>query len=366
MKKILCSLLVICFCLCGCVKNDTPITEETPDASDTVGVWITAFELNEMLKSQKGFLKEFSNTLDFLEGKGVNCLYVHTRAYSDSYYPSDFYPLAAAVPENVDTLGIMVEQAHQRDMKIFAWINPYRISTSTTDKNTVNNKIIGAVGEKNILTDGKGLYLDPSSDLVRRLIINGVREIVKDYDVDGIHLDDYFYPTADPAFDEASYKKYKETAKEALSLDDWRRANVNGLLSVIYTVVKAYDENTIFSISPAADIKGNYENLFADVRAWCDGGYVDEIIPQLYFGFEYPSEQFRFDALLTSWQEYLKGTDVRILIGLPVYKNFTRPEADEAEWSKHGDIIPRQIAHIKENAKEVGYVYFSYSHLKQN
>ena len=366
MKKLFCCFITICICLCGCAKSNVPLAETMPKGADTIGVWITAFELNEMLKSQSGFSEEFSDALDFLEKKGVNCLYVHTRAYSDAYYPSLFYSMAAAVPENADPLKIMVEQAHQRDMKIFAWINPYRISTSTTDKNTVSNKIIGVVGEKNILTDGKGLYLDPSSDLVRRLIINGVREIVQGYAVDGIHFDDYFYPTADASFDQSSYKEYKETAKEALSLGDWRRANVNGLLMGVYGTIKSRNENILFSISPAADIKGNYENLFADVRSWCDGGFVDEIIPQLYFGFEYPSEQFRFDVLLTSWQEYLKGTDVRVLIGLPVYKNFTRPQADEAEWAKYSDIIPRQIAHIKENAKEMGYVYFSYSHLKQN
>lgn len=366
MKKIICYLLIMCLCLCGCAESNVPMVEDMPGGADTVGVWITAFELNEMLKSENGFLKEFSVALDFLENKGVNCLYVHTRAYSDAYYPSLFYPLAAAVPENMDPLKIMVEQTHQRNMKIFAWINPYRISTSTSDKATVNGKIISAVGESNILTDKKGLYLDPSSDLVRRLIINGVREIVQSYKIDGIHFDDYFYPTAEPFFDESSYEKYKETAKEPLSLGDWRRANVNGLLSGVYGTIKSQDENILFSISPAADIKGNYENLFADVRAWCDGGYVDEIVPQLYFGFEYPAERFRFDSLLTAWQEYLRGTKVRILIGLPVYKKFTRPQADEVEWAKYDDIIPRQIAHIKENSKEIGYVYFSYSYLKQN
>lgn len=366
MRKLLCGVIAALLLLCGCSEVESPMEEQrNTDASNTVGVWITAFELNAMFKSEAGFKQEFVAALEGLEDKGVNCLYVHTRAFADAYYPSAIFPRSYDEQQISDPLEFMLSEAHLRGMRFFAWVNPYRISTSTNDKTAVNAGLLKAVGEESILATVSGLYFDPASSAARRLVIDGVREIVKGYNVDGIHFDDYFYPTAEPSFDEVSYGAYKGKAATPLTLEDWRRANVNTLISGTYGAIKAINNKVLFSISPAADIKGNFSDLFADVRAWCDGGYADEIIPQLYFGFEYPIEGFRFDKLLSSWQEYLKGCKVRLLIGLPCYKRYERNGADEPEWSKYDDIIPRQIAHIKENASEAGYVYFSYSSLKK-
>ncbi len=364
MKRIL-ALCLALLLLCGCVgENTKPQGNEELSASNTVGVWITAFELNEMLKAGNGFQQEFSSALDNLQSSGVNCIYVHVRAFADAYYPSALYSMVKGLEENIDPLKIMVDGVKKRGMKLFAWINPYRISTSTNDKSVVEDALIKTVGEENILSTENGLYFNPAADTVRRLVIDGVREVVKNYQVDGIHFDDYFYPTKDQTFDNASYTAYREDAATPLSLEDWRRANVNALISGTYSAIKAIDDKVLFSISPAANISSNYNDLFADVRSWCDGGYVDEIIPQLYFGFEYPDKAFRFDTLLDTWKDYLGGAPVRLLIGLPCYKAYTPTDADRAEWSKYDDIIPRQIQCIKEKTPQAGYVYFSYSSLK--
>ncbi len=363
MKRFLCLIFAAMLLLCGCEKiKEEPTQYDT--AAHTVGAWITAFELSSMLEGKEGFEQEFSNALDILEGFGVNCIYVHVRAFADAYYRSSLFPLAAALDQDIDPLEIMLTQAKKRGMKFFAWINPYRISSSSNDKTTVNEKIVKAVGQESILATDSGIYLDPASYCARRLVIDGVREVLKNYSIDGIHFDDYFYPTADPAFDEASYTAYKSKTNTPLPIDAWRRANVNTLISGTYAAIKALKSEALFSISPTADIQGNYSNLFADVRAWCDGQYVDEIIPQLYFGFEYPDKKFRFDTLLDTWNEYLKGTDVRVLIGLPCYKKNTNEGADRQEWSTNDDIISRQIQCIKEKSPNAGYVYFSYSSLK--
>ncbi len=338
------------------------------------GMWISFFEIQVMCESKKGFRYEFAKALDQCADYGTNSVYVHVRSHCDAYYKSDIFPWSVYVTgeqgkaPDFDPLEIMIEEAHKRDIQIHAWINPYRVSTQSTDLALLSDlnpakKWLTDDDETNdyrvVECDG-GLYLNPCDIEVQRLIVDGVREIVKYYNVDGVHFDDYFYPTTEEWFDEPQYAEYlMSVSSNPLSLDDWRRANVNSMVGAVYNAVKDVRSNCIFGISPMASIENNYHTVFADIKAWLDGGYVDYVMPQLYFGFEYPSEKSRFDVLLDQWIKLFDNYEQRLYIGLGAYR-IGSTDVDNIEWSEHNDILSRQLKHIDSVGKTDGYVIYSY------
>ena len=252
-------------------------------------------------------------------------------------------------------------------------INPYRVLTSSGDINAVDKdspayKWLNDNSKTNDVNVCfyNGIYLNPAEAEVRKLILDGVREIISKYKVDGIHFDDYFYPTTDSNFDEASYSKYMSAVSSPLSLEDWRRENVNALISGCYSAVKSYNKNIVFSVSPAASIEKDYNNYYADVEKWAQGGYLDALIPQIYFGFEHTDKNFRFEKLLDDWYKICANTDTKLLIGLAPYKIGLSNSADGDEWSKKTDILSREVRLIYDEKKADGYVFFSYSTLFSN
>lgn len=346
---------------CGYEVNEPMKSEEL------IGVWLTYSEINAMILSENGFEAEFSMSLDNMKNLGINTLFFHTVAFCDAVYPSGVYPFSEALKSSkTDILKTAVELSHQNGIKIHAWLNPYRVSTKTGDINMLGLDYEGTkIGEclegNHILFTENGIYLNPASALVRSTITSGVREIVENYEVDGIHFDDYFYPTADAAFDKASYEEYLSSAKNPLTLEEWRRVNVNSLVLGVYSAVKAKNASLAFGISPAADLDTNYNTLFADIEGWLGGGYIDYVIPQLYFGFQYPVDKYKFENLLTNWLD-ITGSKADMYIGLATYKAGTELSPDNAEWQTDNTIIARQIELVRQNNIK-GFVFFSYSSL---
>ena len=377
MKKIIICLLLSCALLAGCSYSNF---ESVPQQSEELpyenisssGVWLSFSEINSMLKSESGFKAEFTKVLENCRTLKIGEIYVHIRSYCDSLYKSEYFPLVkAAEGIDYDVFEYIVSACHAYGIKVHAWINPYRVMTSSSDKEALGRDLPAykwlsddnTENDKNVCISG-GIYLNPAEYEVRELVINGIREVLKKYDVDGIHFDDYFYPTTDPEFDAVSYEKYKSETENPLSLSDWRRANVNALISGCYTAVKFYGKDIVFSVSPMASIQKNYNELYADVEAWVESGCIDCIIPQLYFGFDYPDKQFCFDNLLDEWLRLVsENKQVNLKIGLAPYKIGTDAEADREEWNSSEDIIARQAEKCYKNGNVAGYVLFSYSSL---
>ena len=202
--------------------------------------------------------------------------------------------------------------------------------------------------------------MNPSSNEVQKLITDGIRETLDNYDIDGIHFDDYFYPTESYEFDNASYELYRQKANNPLSEDDWRRANINTFISSVKNSLTYRNKNLIFSISPSASIEKNYKSYYADIKFWLSNDLVDWIMPQLYFGFLYPDKNFCFDELFNNWRELSKDSNAKLIIGLASYKVDTQNEEEMEEWSS-GDLLMREIEYAKSNAD--GFCFFSYSSL---
>ncbi len=367
MKRAILALLLIAALLAGCTKNNTAVTSED-DFSQ--GMWISFSEINSMLKSENGFEKELEAVIGNCKKLEISELYIHVRAFCDALYNSKIFPkFEAAQGYEYDILEYIVQKCHAKSIKVHAWINPYRVSSSTQDISTLpesspvyiwlNDQI--PENDQNVIFCN-GIYLNPAKYEVQRLVIDGIREILQSYDVDGIHFDDYFYPSKDEAIDSSSYAEYAALAQNPMPLEGWRRSNVNALISGCYTAVKFYNKDIVFSLSPAASLDYNLNSLYADVESWIKSGCVDYIIPQLYFGFEYPKEEFRFEVLLDKWKKLAKAnSEVKLLIGLGAYKIGTEAEEDKAEWNSADDIIARQAEICLKDTQIKGFVLFSYS-----
>ncbi len=360
---------IICLCIllfvCGCQENEGQERIKDDNSIYHKGVWVTYGELNGMLASD--FKDEFSKVIEKCKEKGITDIFVHTRAFCDAYYPSSLFPMAESVKSaEFDILEFMVESAHQKNIRFHAWINPYRVRTADNNIQNINQESPAykwGLSEE-LLVTGSGIYLNPASYKARILVTDGVREILNTYAVDGIHFDDYFYPMDLNQEDISSYQKYCASTENPVSIEDWRRGNVNALISGVYTAIKFINKDIIFSVSPAADIEKNYNCRYADVTVWGESGCVDWIIPQLYFGFNYPDSKFCFNNLLDSWKRELKSSKAKLLIGLASYKVGTQTMPDAAEWILGEEIIKAQEKICEEDEDIYGHLYFSYSYIK--
>ncbi len=372
MKRICLCWLFVLLLLCSCTlpkKNSEKTAVSTMTSS---GVWLSFSEINTMLKSAKGIQAEFDEVIENCRSLKIQNLYIHVRSYCDSLFKSAYFPMIEAMEGiDFDVFAYMIERCHHAGIKVHAWINPYRVSTALTDVNQLRHDSPAYQwrfdekpdNDKNVITYG-GIYLNPAEYEVRELVINGIREILEKYKVDGIHFDDYFYPTVDEEFDKESYCIYQASSQNPLSLEDWRRSNVNALISGCYTAVKFYSKQILFTVSPMASIETNYQNLYADVKSWVQNGCIDAIIPQLYFGYEYPDENYRFDILLQQWKKLAaENGEVQLIIGLAPYKIGTESENDREEWSTKDDLIARQAEECYRDTSISGYILFSYTSL---
>lgn len=368
MKKTLCLILALVLCmLCGCNEEETASFSEHVGAEYVKGVWFSYSEIDALLLSGN-FEDAFGKALDNCKTLGITDVFFHTRAFCDALYTSQYFPARKSMAD-CDVLRIAVDACHTRGIRIHAWINPYRVKQSDSDVSTLERDSVAykILNDENTDNDtdvcvSNGIWLNPASENMRRLIIDGVREIALGYEVDGIHIDDYFYPTTDPSFDAAAYSGYCEKNENPLSLGDWRRVNVNALISGCYTAVKFIDKDLVFSVSPAASIESNYDSAYADIEAWIDSGCVDWIIPQLYFGFDYPLADYRFDSLINQWIRKTKTSNTRLIIGLAAYKVGTDAEPDNIEWADD-TLLSRQAKLCDESDDISGHCYFSYSSL---
>lgn len=371
------SIILICFVfvfLCACDNSrqyeDEKITAPAIKSELTVrGVWLTCYELSEMLESGKksDFIKHVNKMLDKCDEKDLNTIFIHVRPFADSIYPSDIFPLSEYVLSSsgkkpgFDVLETFILLAHERSYSVHAWINPYRISYDSDLAKLASNSIAKKEAVKDAVVQiSSGVFLDPSSDISRKLILDGVREILDNYEVDGIHIDDYFYPTTDKSFDADNYKSYCDIGGK-LDLKEWRTENVNALVASLYSLVHTYDDK-VFSISPGGDIDKNINEYYADVKLWMRSeGFADIIIPQIYFGFK--NEKLPFEKVAEEWGNLKRNKSVSLLCGLALYKQGNEDEfagSGSREWITDKDIIERQKKYISIKGF-TGYVLFSYN-----
>lgn len=321
---------------------------------------------------------DFIQLLDMHKRNGMNAVIVQIRPAADAFYASPYEPWSQWLTGTqgkptfpyYDPLVFMIEEAHKRGMEFHAWLNPYRANFNIRTASISPDHITRTHPEW-FLTYGDKKYFDPGNSLAQAFVVNVVRDIVKRYDIDAIHMDDYFYPYRLPGKefpDAASYKRSGST----LSKDDWRRANVDSIIEKISAAIKMEKPYCKFGISPfsvwrnksqdpeGSDTKAgvtNYDDLYADILLWLKNGWIDYVAPQLYL--EIGHSKIPFETMVDWWSKHSYGR--HIYIGHGIYRFFENSPA----WKRPAE-LPNQIDIVRQYPEIQGSVFYNSSSFRRN
>ncbi len=382
MKKISSLLIIILFLLTACQqaakKDASPPHQHANKADKIKAIWISCYDyVSAQGKTEKQYKSVTDKMFKTVKANGFNTAFVHLRANSDAFYKSDIFPYSAHIADKegasltFDPFEVLLESAKENGIAVHGWINPFRISmqndaTLLSSANPAKKIIDSGNQESRVCILSNGIYYNPAHPENHKLILDGVREIVNKYNVDGIHIDDYFYPSTETVIDEVQYNAYLNSGG-MLSLAEWRVAVINAFVSSLYSTVKSIDASLTVSISPAGQIDATLEDSYADCRTWlAQSGYADIVIPQIYFGFNHQTADFA--KLLNQWGTLPRHSQVRLMCGLPAYKCAKTDQyagSGKDEWTLNSDILARQLKAVRANNSYSGFAVFSYGDLER-
>ncbi|MGE4547957.1 MAG: glycoside hydrolase family 10 protein [Intestinibacillus sp.] len=345
------------------------------------GVWVSSvYNLDYPTKpttDAASLRRQADSILDGVKSMGLNTVFLQVRPSSDALYPSAIFPWSkyltgsqgVAPSGGFDPLRYWIDGAHARGLTLHAWLNPYRV---TKGKDAEFSALPASNPAKQHpeyvvkYTDGN-YYYNPGLPGVRKLVEDGVQEILNNYpDIDGIHLDDYFYPGQN--FDDsAAFAKYGSGYS---NIADWRRENVNTLVRELDALIHAKNPDLAFGISPSGvwankseDPRGSntrggnqsYSNAYADTLAWIKEGTVDYVCPQLYW---YIGQSAADYSVLTQWwSDAVAGSDVTLYIGEAAYKCDDASAGDI--WKGSSELL-RHLQACESRSAVAGHIFFRY------
>ncbi len=384
LKKYNFSLRMIALFICAAVSIGVfyPVAEDTVFAkkSELRGVWVSTVTNIDYPSQQTTdadvLKKDMITILENCKEMGFNTVFFQVRPTGDAFYQSEIFPWSryltgtqgVAPDDNFDPLAFAVEEAHARDMELHAWINPYRITTSSADRDGLAANNPAVLHPEMVLTDENGkMYYNPGDSASIKLIVDGAMEIIENYDVDGLHMDDYFYPE-DAFNDDSTYSFYQDQYPDR---GDWRRAMVNQLVQEMDVAVHKANPDIVFGISPrgiwanASEVPGgsntngggSYSKIYADSKAWVENGWVDYIMPQVYWNIGH--ELADYTTLCDWWSDLVDGTDVALYIGEGAYRTTT---STLPAWTGENGIeeLEKHITLGRNNENIDGYCMFTY------
>ena len=382
MKLICLFLLCALLFLGGCSNPHVPVSEHTTESvalpADVRAVWISQFDLSPMCmasgipRPREDFESRAVLMVSKLKMIGVNTVFIQTRPNADALYPSALFPPSSYIvgingihPE-YDPFDILVEACKQAELSVHAWINPLRAMRIDDPRAQNTAYPVGAwiaANKPYVSAVGDCYYLNPAYAEVRTLVVAGAQEILKTYDVDGIHIDDYFYPTTDPSFDAAAYQEY-QTNGGAHALADFRRAQSETLVRALSEATRA--EGRLFGISPGGNVRRNVEELYADVEAWCMQGLLDYLCPQVYFGMEHETQPFA--EVCRTFDAWTSAANIPLIVGMTLEKAANASVGGEdpyagtgkREWIDNRDVLARCLQATGELPSCRGVALFSY------
>ncbi len=319
-NSILAAVLAFAF-----AANAFPDTKTVSPKREFRGAWMQTIAMNMFASMDETTMKAyFCGVLDTLQQAGFNVFIFQVRPQADAWYRSSMEPWSSFITGTQgknpgwDPLAFLVQECHHRNIDIHAWINPYRVRLTSSSED-MNDPFVRKHTDW-IIKYGKSLWFDPGNPDCREHIVKVVREIVRNYDIDGLHIDDYFYPypiAGQTFMDRNSYLEYNGSG---LGLNDWRRENVNRLIEELHAAIHELKPWVQFGVSPFGihrndkeDPDGshtaglsNYNDLYADALTWMREGWVDYCIPQLYWEIGHAKADYR--ELADWWPLHSYGT----------------------------------------------------------
>lgn len=324
------------------IRSRNTVSNPTYPRSEFRGLWVASV-LNVDWPSKPGLSvgtqkAELRSLLDLALKRRLNTVLLQVRPSADRMWVSTlgepwsgFLSGSQGKDPGYDPLAYAVAEAHKRALSLHAWINPYRVSMSSS----LNSLVASHPARKNpswSFAYGGKRYYNPGIPAVRSYIISVVKDLVARYDVDGVHFDDYFYPyplSGAPIPDSAAFKTYKGGYT---SVAAWRRNNVNVFIRDVHKAIHAAKPRVSFGVSPfgiwrnrssstlgsATSGLESYAALYADSRAWVKNNWIDYVVPQLYWNQGFAAANY--NVLVDWWAKQVAGTSVRLMIGEAAYK----------------------------------------------
>ena len=320
--------------------------------------------------------------LDSLEAIGINAIIFQVRPTADALYYSELEPTShwlvgtQGAPLTWDPLEWTIREAHKRNMEVHVWLNPYRVNLAKTDTSMICADHVWRKHREWFWEYDKQWYFDPGLDVTREWICTIVQDIVLRYDIQAIHMDDYFYPYPSggkPIPDAKTFVKYPRGFDD---IADWRRNNVNLAIQDIHRTIRECNKNVQFGISPfgvwrnaSVDSTGsattagitNYDDLYADIRLWIKSGWIDYVLPQLYW--EIGKKAADYEILAHWWANEVRGTNCRLYIGMAPYR--LENASPKNPWGQ-GNEISRQLQLNRTIPEITGECFYSTRPLLRN
>ncbi|MDD4819295.1 MAG: family 10 glycosylhydrolase [Flavobacteriales bacterium] len=398
MKKIFyIAIMAMMMFLASCSKDikpgDDPVkpVDPTPTAPEITkvkkanreirAVWMaTVFSVDWPWSKDAATQKQqYIDYLDLFKTYNINAVIVQIRPTADAFFPSEIEPwsqwLTGTQGQNpgYDVLRFLIDEAHKRGMEFHAWMNPYRVSADRYNYTPAPNSIYATHPEYTLDYGAKLRLLRPGLPEVRKYLIDVIDEVITKYDIDGLHFDDYFYPYAETGAsldDQAEYAKY---GKAFASIGDWRRDNVTQAMKEVHELIVSKRPDIVFGVSPfgtwkhaSQDANGspssgltNYYDLYADVRLWCEKGYVDYMAPQLYNASTSTAQPFV--KMAQWWASHMYN--VPVIIGHGIYR-FESGSSTTAYRSL--DELALQISTVRSTSNIVGSFLYNSNSFKAN
>lgn len=324
--------------------------------------------------------------LDRIKALHFNTIFFQVRSMNDAFYPSSYAPISRFLTgieggdPGWDVLEFIIQEAHARGLELHAWLNPYRVTASST---LSKEEQLSLLHETNfarqnpslVMVDNNGaLILNPGEPQVRAYLKNVIEELMMNYAIDGIHFDDYFYSYSGMSTTQDAHT-YNRTKQALQSLADWRRDNVNTLVRDVFHLVEHYNQSQQrfmkFGISPfgiwksggpdgsntSTSTLSSYSAQFADSKKWVEEGWLHYIIPQLYWEFSHRLAPFA--DLVDWWVDVTKDTSVKLIIGQGFYRYA------DGSW-KDADEIIEQLRYMSQYPSIYGSSFFSYRTLNSS
>ena len=360
MKKIIIGLL---FTIGILITN---IDQEETSLEEVKAVFISYIEINEYIKNDNYEISKSNirKIINNIKNMNLNTIILQVRAASDSIYNSKIYPKSLYLVEEendsyYDVLDYFIEEAHKYNVKIIAWINPYRVRTTNNIESISKYNPAYKYINTDTLYIENGIYYNPSKKEVTDLIVKGVEEVLE-YKIDGLLFDDYFYPST--KIDEKDYQEYINS-NDYVSPENYRLDVINNMVKKVYKKCKA--KNIPFGISPDGNIDNNYNTHYADIKTWMSkNGYIDFIMPQIYYGFYNSSRSYL--NTLNEWESYLVNENIDLYVALAFYKigQYDKyAKSGSNEWLENDNIIMREILLSRNVKKYKGFALFRYDNI---
>lgn len=366
------------------------------------GVWVSAFagDIKGYVTSKEACQEELTSVLDLMEKYNLNTILFHIRTHNDAFYNTNLAPksnyIKACDFNKWDYLEWFINECHKRGIEFHAWMNPYRISSTKTTIQEVKSRFSSyplnpASSANNVLIGDSGAILDPGSPLVRNYLINVCLEVMKKYDVDAIHFDDYFY--IEGIDDSSTFEQYKDDFNTD-DVEEFRRLQVDKFIEDLssamydfniannravqlgispsgvyrngsYNTNYVYDDNGTL-ISPVASNSTGYSHydspLYSDTKKWIDNEWIDYIIPQLYGSFE--NIGMPYADMVDWWTQVVKYKKVNLYTGIGLYQ--MNGSSDKGWYTKNLNTFTNELLYNSKYEEVKGACIYSFSTLENN